>query len=167
MSSGPTCRPVAASITRSGTFLSWATRSSRPSPIGSTAEASSTPSTRCAASPGPDASKNGAGNVTGLTAIPSPGPSAEAMRPPIPGSARTRPSNSIIRLVRSHDQVRRSIIAGSHLRSMVYSVFPSATSTSVFEELGFLYLRGTRILAGSSRTSRQPGGCRGRRRRRP
>ncbi len=31
----------------------------------------------------------------------------------------------------------------SHFRSTTYSVLPSATSTSVFEELVFLYLMGT------------------------
>src|SRR5208282_5237285 len=97
-----------------------------------------------AVSPGLGASKNGAGNVTGSTAMPS----ARAGERETNAAADPRISlatsllEPIIRLILSPNRCGDDL-AGSHLKSTMYSDFPSATSTSVFEEVVFLYLTGT------------------------
>ena len=74
--------------------------------MGSIPEASSTLSSRYAVSPGPDASKNGAGNVTGSTAMPS--AQAGEMKTNAAADPRISPATSllgpIIRLVLSLDR---------------------------------------------------------------
>src|SRR5208337_2520866 len=112
--------------------------------MGSTPEASSTLSSRYAVSPDPGASKNGAGSVTGSTVIPS-AQTGETKRNTAADS-KISPATSllepIIRLILSREWCGDDL-ARSHLKSTTYSDFPSVTSTSVFEELVFLYLTGT------------------------
>ena len=139
VSSGPTCRPVAASITRSGTFLSCG-HQEQPAVAdrldGRGLEHAVHPlhSRR----PARVASKNGAGIVAGGN-----GDSGRPWRQLAAGGAaheRARRQATRPRGTRQGWSMLRRSLERLHLRSMRISVFPSVTSTAILRGAGVLML---------------------------